>query len=467
LISTTIKRENKNNWNGAECMKKINVLEVCGRLGLGGTEKNMQIITKYLNKRVFNVSACVLVPGGEREGAFRKMGIRIFHIKSPEEFAKLIKNKNIYVVHFHASEKHYQTFIRAANEAGALTIILMDNSGRMFNPEISKLIDRHMISKMIAIRYKKLYKVLDKDFHKNCRVLYCLVDLDEIEHFHLSSNEILQEKKKLGIGPRDLVIGGIGRPDISKWGNFYDMMPYLIKKVPNVKYLVMGVPEAIKEEIRKRKLDGYFIFLKSDPSDEAVPRFFQLINIYALSSSSGGESFGLTIAEAMACKKPVVVNSTPLVDNAQVELVDNGKTGFVVYSPKAFAEAIAYLASNKAVATRMGLAGYAKVKREYEAKKTTKMLEKRILELLQAKGIGIPKKIFKRYKKIHYFPSSKDIDDFEFEYERRLRDCVGKPDRVKILVGKHVAFSSLMQKFIRSIRLVNSRNIIMKRAEKK
>jgi len=32
----------------------------------------------------------------------------------------------------------------------------------------------------------------------------------------------------------------------------------------------------------------------------------------------------------------------------------------------------------------MGLAGYTKVKREYEAKKITKMLEKRILELLIA-----------------------------------------------------------------------------------
>lgn len=34
---------------------KINVLKVINQLGLGGTEKNVQIFVKYLNKEIFNV----------------------------------------------------------------------------------------------------------------------------------------------------------------------------------------------------------------------------------------------------------------------------------------------------------------------------------------------------------------------------------------------------------------------------
>jgi len=81
--------------------------------------------------------------------------------------------------------------------------------------------------------------------------------------------------------------------------------------------------------------------------------------------------------------------------------------------------------------------------------------------------VRIPQKILKKYEKTSQFPSRKDIDDFEFEYERRLKDCFGKPDLIRILVGKHVAFSSFMQKFIRSVRLTDFRNMIMKLAEKK
>lgn len=340
----------------------------------------------------------------------------------------------------------------------------MDAGGKVINPKTSRLIDRHLISKMIALRYKKWCKISNEEFHENCRVLYYPIDLDETELFKMAKDEILRERKKLGIGSNDLIIGGIGRPDISKWGNVIDIILHLTKRVQNVKYLVMGIPELKKMEIRRRNLDKYFVFLSPDPN---VTKFYCLIDIFALSSSRGGETFGRTIAEAMSYQKPVVARSTPLADNAQIELVDNGKTGFVVYSSKAFADAIDYLASNKSMTRNMGLAGYEKVKRECEAKKITKMLEKRILELLHANGMEISQKILKKYEKISQFPSRKDIDDFELEYDRRLRDCFGKPDVIKILVGKHMAFSPLMQKFIRSVGLTDFRNTIMKLAEKK
>ena len=153
------------------------------------------------------------------------------------------------------------------------------------------------------------------------------------------------------------------------------MMPHLVKKVPNVKFLVMGIPDVKKEKIRRKKLDEYFIFIDPDLSDRSVVEFLSIIDVFAYASVQG-ETFGMSIAEAMAAKKPVVVSSTPMVDNAQIELVDNGRTGFVVYTPEAFADAIAYLASNRDVAMRMGLAGYEKAKREFEAKKITRMVER-------------------------------------------------------------------------------------------
>lgn len=444
-------------------MKKFNVLQVVEALDLGGSGKNVQTTVKYFDKNIFNVSVCVLAQGGPREKTIKKMGIKLYNVnKSPEKFAELIKKEGIHVAHFMLGEKPFSTFAKAAIKAGALAIILLDSMERQVDPEISKLIDRHSVSKMCAIRYKKWYNISKEEFHKNNMVAYLPIDVDETDGFSISTDEILRRRKTLGIGPNDLVLGRIGRPDIGKWSDtLIDMMPHLTKKVPNVKFLIMGVPDAKKEEIIKRGLDKHFIFRKTDPSDRSVIEFLSLIDIFAYSSISG-ESFGRSIAEAMACKKPVVVNSTSLVDNAQIELVDNRKTGFVAHSPKTFAEAITYLASNRDIARRMGLAGYEKVKREYEAKKSTKMLEKRIIELLQAKGVNVSKKILKRYEKINYYPSREEIDNFEFEYERRLKDCFGKPDFVKTLISKYIVSSPSMRKFIKSIRLTNLRNFIMK-----
>jgi len=449
-------------------MKKINVLQVVEDLDLGGAGKNVQTTVKYFDKNIFNVSVCVLVPGGPREKTIKKMGIKLYNVnRSPEKFAELIKKREIHVAHFMLGEKRFSIFAKAAIEAGAPAIILLDSMEKQVDPEISKLIERHSVSQMCAFRYKKWYKVSNEEFHKNYMVAYLPIDVDEIDRFSITTREILSRRKTLGVGPDDLVLGRIGRPDIGKWSDaLIDMMPYLIKKVPNVKFLIMGAPETKKEEIEKSRLNKHFIFIKTDPSDKSVIEFLCLIDIFAY-SSIGGESFGRSIAETMACKKPVVVDSTPLVDNAQIELVDNGKTGFVVYSPNAFAEAIAYLASNRDIAKRMGLAGYAKVKREYEAKKSTRMLEKRILELLQAKGVKVPKRILKRYEKIHYFPPREEIDNFGFEYERRLKDCFGKPDFFKIIISKYIVFSPSMRKFINSVRLTDFRNFIMKHVGKK
>lgn len=42
----------------------MNVLEICGSLGLGGTEKTMQIFCKYLSKDKFTVFGAGFLEGG-------------------------------------------------------------------------------------------------------------------------------------------------------------------------------------------------------------------------------------------------------------------------------------------------------------------------------------------------------------------------------------------------------------------
>ena len=199
------------------------------------------------------------------------------------------------------------------------------------------------------------------------------------------------------------------------------MMPYLTEKIPNIKYVIVGSPQSKKNEILNN------INFLDKLSENEVIQFYNLIEVLAHSSKIG-ESFGYTIAESMAAGKPVVVNSTPLVDNAQIELVDNGITGFVANTPKDYANALIFLLKNKDKSKEMGQAGYEKVKKCYDARKLTKILEKLYIDILKEKQFEIESSIVKRYEKIEYFPSKDEIDNFEREYEKRLENCFGKMD---------------------------------------
>ena len=73
--------------------------------------------------------------------------------------------------------------------------------------------------------------------------------------------------------------------------------------------------------------------------------------------SNIGETFGLALAEGMAVGLPVIVNSTPSLDNAQVEHCRHGETGLVANSPAAIAAALRYFAARRHLGRLMGEAG--------------------------------------------------------------------------------------------------------------
>src|SRR5256885_396168 len=73
-----------------------------------------------------------------------------------------------------------------------------------------------------------------------------------------------------------------------------------------------------------------------------------------LHTSSVGESFGYGIAEPMNYGKPVIANSTPWQDQAQIELVRHGECGFIASTPGTIADAILKLANDPELRARFG-----------------------------------------------------------------------------------------------------------------
>ncbi len=412
----------------------MNIMQICNQLEVGGTERVLEIITRFLNKDIFNVYVCG-IQGGIREKMLREDGFDVYIVDANyENLVQLMKDKRIDIVHIHRSGENEPLPIKAAKKANVPAIIETNVFGKYDNSEAGKLIDFHLqISKTASLRYVQNAGTSINRFLNKCRVLYNPVNLEEFDKYRASEKQMWRFKSETGVDKNTPLICRVGRPDINKWDSFLvDMMAYLVRKVPDVRFLIVGgLPRLVRRKIEKLGLEENFIETGFASEDKLIVIYCS-IDLLAHSSRIG-ESFGYTIAEAMAAGKPVVVNSTPWADNAQIELVDNGKTGFVMNTPKTYAGAVAWLIENKKEAKKMGLAGRKKVEREYDARKITKMLERLYIELLIEKGVSVGQDLINKYKEIQYFPTDSDILNYPKEYKKRLNNRYGESSSIEEL----------------------------------
>jgi len=100
-------------------------------------------------------------------------------------------------------------------------------------------------------------------------------------------------------------------------------------------------------------------------------------------STSKMEGFGLSVAEAMACEKPVVVSKA----GAFSEVVVDGLTGFVVSLNriKEFVNAIVKLLENPSLCFRMGKAGRERVLEHFQWNKAAQQIKNLYEELILSK----------------------------------------------------------------------------------
>jgi glycosyltransferase involved in cell wall biosynthesis len=182
--------------------------------------------------------------------------------------------------------------------------------------------------------------------------------------FNVNVNGSIQ-RKKLGVEKGDIVILSVQRL-VQRKGLEYLIyaIPTVVKENPHVKFVIIGEgPEKVKlKELAKTlKVSERIIFLGFVSSDD-LPRYYSACDIFALPSLY--EQFGLVLAEAMACGKPVVSTEVGAIP----EVVENGKTGLLVEpkNPTQFAEALLKLANDKNLRKKMGGAGRKKAEKEYD-----------------------------------------------------------------------------------------------------
>jgi glycosyltransferase involved in cell wall biosynthesis len=165
----------------------------------------------------------------------------------------------------------------------------------------------------------------------------------------------------------DIVVGTIKQLE-KEYGHEYLLRAFSIVKkrlehIP-LKLLIVGsgsLAEQLKTLAKELEIQEGTIFAGFiNPID--ISEYHNMITISVFPSLQ--ESFGVSVLEAAACEKPVVVSNV----GGLPEVVEDGVTGIVIppADPNRLADAIEKLILNEKLRTEMGKNGRERVKRLYE-----------------------------------------------------------------------------------------------------
>lgn len=177
-------------------------------------------------------------------------------------------------------------------------------------------------------------------------------------------------------------IGTIGRLVTSKGCRYLIEATALVKRMfPDIKLFIAGdgfLRNDLEGLVKKSGLTENVRFLGVKDN---VAEFLNGIDIFV--SPTLYESFGITLIEAQACRKPVVASDVGSVP----EIVKDGKTGLLV-PPRdagAIAGAVIRLIRDKELSKKLGEAGFESVRKNYTIEKAMEKIEGLYAQCLRSK----------------------------------------------------------------------------------
>ena len=346
--------------------KGLRVLHVVKTLGLGGTEKAMQLMAQHLDRSLFAPFVYSPVDGPRRE-PLRRCGVPVITGLGLLEAMERVKPQ---IVHVHRAGWPEPQLLSPIRRFGPKAVVETNVFGRLDDSPLEAVIDRHLfishfcLARLMAVHGPKVDA-------KKYQVLHYPVDTDLFARLTPAQDFTRPWA------------GRLSRADPGKWSRLvFDMLPILAQARPDFNFLVIGATPEFQAYAKELALTDRVRCLDPVSTDEDLAAFFGRVSLLAHANDTG-ESFGLAIAEAMAAGLPVVTHPAQgLRDNAQLELVEHQRTGLVATTAQEYAQAVLRLWDNPDEAKRLGQAGREKAQTFFRAQVIAKALGDIYLELM-------------------------------------------------------------------------------------
>jgi len=409
---------------------RLRVLELSGGWGLGGTDQAIEIRAGLLPAAFFDVTA-VGVWGGPRYDRLLSHGVRGIDLDG--NLAKLgtvLGETKPHVLHYTRADRvcgFSAEVQRLAREARVPVVVETNVFGRPAGFAELRPPDRtcHMSFASMLRCATQAGDTMRTLFERGHRAVYLPVPTAAGYAPGVTASRD-DARRALGIADGDLVACRVARPDMRKWSVRLELaLPRLFAALPELRFLFMAAPPQ-KLAALERRFGKKVLGLSPESDLGAVARAYVASDLM-IHSSGIGESFGLSMAEGMHHGLPVVVDSTPEMDNAQVEVVDHERTGLVVASSTGFVEAATRLARDAELRRRLGEAARATAEARFADTVIAREWQRLYVEACVGAGVIVPAGL---RAELERSPARAGVDAyaaFTAEYAGRVARVLGPP----------------------------------------
>lgn len=282
---------------------------------------------------------------------------KLFTLRSTPFSISLVKilkriHQNYDIIHLHLP-----------NPMGAIALQLVNHKGKIIIHWHSDIIRQKILKKLYSPFQKSLLKRADRiivtsppylegsedlrDFRNKCVVIPIGINTPDLpDESRLRALRKEYSKKK--------IIFSLGRLI------YYKGFNYLIdaaKELPDNYLILIGgtgeLHDELLEQIKLNRLESRVKLLGNVLANE-ITSYFELCDLYCLSSCERSEAFGIVQIEAMSFGKPIVSTSIPYSGVSWIN--EDGSTGLIVppKNSKALAEAIQTIISDREICERYG-----------------------------------------------------------------------------------------------------------------
>ena len=288
-----------------------NLLFFLPKLWIWWTEKTAYIYMKSLIS-AFNVFTVAINKWWERYDDFKQYSHDILIAELDYQKIKdfTIKNKiDIIYMHWVSWHKNLPELIEFLKWTREKNIKIIETSPfSLFTPDTEEFLDcKLFVSKTSLLKF--LWKFKNPNITKY-DYLYNPLDTGLLGWYCINDVERQNERKKIWINKHDFVIWKVWRADLWKWDDtIIDIVPILVKHIPNLKIVVRALPWYKLKKIRRLWLEKYFVLLPESVNEKEIANTYQIMDIM-LHTSRIGESFGIALAEWMFYWLPVLTTDT-------------------------------------------------------------------------------------------------------------------------------------------------------------
>ncbi len=244
-------------------------------------------------------------------------------------------------------------------------------------PKILNSAEKIIISSKDYILHSQIKKYIEKYPEKFEEIPF---GVDQERFYPQEKDQALLKRHNLKESDKIvLFVGGLDRAHYFKGvDHLIRAFKLVIDHLSSGRYILLIVGQgdlkpSYEKLVQDLKIEDNIIFV-DQVSDEDLPKYYNLTDLFVLPSIDKSEAFGLVLLEAMACAKPCLASDLAGVRT----VIESGKTGSLVDPQNVddLAKKIVYLLINEDLSKKLGQLGWKKVKEKYSWRKVGKRLEK-------------------------------------------------------------------------------------------